>query len=87
MKNVQPIGAKILRLALLAQDDILAGCAPDVAVGSRWLVGGVMTPPYRCIYETDTPFLKSEIALFSNLDTWAWEMPRAPATSIWVLPS
>ena len=39
------------------------------------------------IYETDTPFRKSEMALFSNLDTWAWEMPRAPATSIWVFPS
>ena len=27
------------------------------------------------------------MAPFSSLDTWAWEMPRVLATSIWVLPS
>lgn len=27
------------------------------------------------------------MAPFSNLETWAWEMPKTLATSIWVLPS
>ena len=27
------------------------------------------------------------MAPFSSRETWAWEMPRAPATSIGVLPS
>ena len=34
-----------------------------------------------------TDFRMAEIAPFSNRETWAWEMPKLPATSIWVLPS
>ena len=37
--------------------------------------------------DTLTAFLMALMAPFSSLDTWAWEMPRVPATSIWVFPS
>ena len=32
-------------------------------------------------------FLIWLMALFSSRETWAWEMPTALATSIWVRPS
>ncbi len=38
-------------------------------------------------HDTLTFFRMAEMAPFSNLDTWAWLMPRVAATSIWVLPS
>ena len=38
-------------------------------------------------YDTLICFRIAEIAPFSNRDTWAWEMPIAWATSIWVRPS
>jgi len=36
---------------------------------------------------TLTYFRNSQIAPFSSLDTWAWEMCMDLATSIWVIPS
>ena len=36
---------------------------------------------------TETYFRSSQIAPFSNRDTWAWEMCMPFATSIWVIPS
>ena len=38
-------------------------------------------------YDTLTDFRMAPMALFSNLETCAWEIPSIPATSIWVLPS
>ena len=38
-------------------------------------------------YEILTDLRIAPMAPFSSLDTWAWEMPRWLATSIWVLPS
>ena len=46
-------------------------------------------PPLRMDFnhETLTDLRMAEMAPFSRRDTWAWEMPRVLATSIWVLPS
>ena len=38
-------------------------------------------------YEVEMALRKLLMAPFSNRDTWAWEMPTMPATSICVLPS
>ena len=38
-------------------------------------------------YETLMLLRMALMAPFSSRDTWAWEMPKTPATSIWVLPS
>ena len=46
-----------------------------------------ITSNYNLSYETLTVLRMDEIAPFSNRDTWAWEIPRVEATSIWVLPS
>ena len=48
---------------------------------STFCIGG------RSLQETLTALRMALMAPFSSRDTWAWEMPRAPATSIWVLPS
>ena len=40
--------------------------------------------PYQ---ETLTDLRMAEMAPFSSRDTWAWEIPKREATSIWVLPS
>ena len=39
------------------------------------------------IYDTLTDLRMVLMAPFSRRETWAWEMPRVLATSIWVLPS
>ena len=51
------------------------------------LFGAPITLNYNFSHETDTDFRMAEMAPFSSRDTWAWEMPRTPATSIWVFPS
>ena len=38
-------------------------------------------------YDTLTDFRMEEMAPFSRRLTWAWEIPRVFATSIWVFPS
>ena len=38
-------------------------------------------------HDTLTDLRIAAMAPFSSLDTWAWEMPREEATSIWVFPS
>ena len=38
-------------------------------------------------HETLTDFRMALMAPFSSRETWAWEIPRASATSIWVFPS
>ena len=52
---------------------------PDYVYGR----GGLYYAPQ----DTNTAFLIWPMAFFSSRDTWAWEMPTIPATSIWVLPS
>ena len=42
------------------------------------------TPHFQ---ETLTDLRMALMAPFSRRETWAWEMPRELATSIWVLPS
>ena len=41
----------------------------------------------QSVYETLIDFRMAPMAPFSSLDTWAWDMPRVLATSIWVFPS
>ena len=60
----------------------------------RFPTGGSMTRPYRVTtvndnlsHDTLSDFRMAAMAPFSSLDTWAWEIPREEATSIWVFPS
>ena len=65
-----------------------SSCTLDFAVPlPTSLTLGHLLPGRRFIQETLTDLRMAEIAPFSRRDTWAWEMPREPATSIWVLPS
>ena len=48
-------------------------------------VGAKLLTP-NC-YETLMNFRMVLMAPFSRRETWAWEMPKRLATSIWVLPS
>ena len=41
----------------------------------------------RKAYDRLKDFRMVLIAPFSSRETWAWEMPKAVATSIWVFPS
>ena len=41
----------------------------------------------NCVYETVKALRIVLMALFSSRDTCACEIPSAPATSVWVLPS
>ena len=65
-----------------AEIDIVPG---DSHVGAMPLLG--MTLPVRLFQETLTDLRMAEMAPFSKRETWAWEIPKLPATSIWVLPS
>ena len=67
------IGAKILRLgfASLRMTTLFFSLIND----------------YLSSYDTLTDLRMELMAPFSRRETWAWEMPRKLATSIWVLPS
>ena len=54
----------------------------DAALSYRAPKANLMILP-----ETDTDLRIWEIAPFSNRETWAWEIPKELATSIWVRPS
>ena len=45
------------------------------------------TPETPRYHETLTDLRMALMAPFSSRDTCAWDIPRAEATSIWVLPS
>ena len=68
----------------------------DVAIRTpciRRMLGG-HRPPHsptpkndNLSYDTLTDLRRAAMAPFSSRDTWAWEIPRESATSIWVFPS
>ena len=76
----------IYRLAAMRFCDKTAGRA---MLAPTFLLGNCTTNPklLSSCYEMRMLLRMALMAPFSSRETWAWEMPRAPATSIWVLPS